>query len=251
MRVDTVRAPNPGPFTLDGTRTYVLDRNVVVDPGPSIASHVDAVMEHLDRAPLVLLTHRHPDHVPAAEDLRQRAAATVWGPRGAGVPLERVLTGGELVEWRGVTLRVVETPGHTAEHLCYLGGGGELFSGDTVLGSGTTAILPPDGNMGDYLASLRRLREMGPVTIYPGHGPVREDAVQLIDEYLEHRRMREEQILEGIRNGADSVAELRARIYGELDAALWEAAESQISAHVDHLRDQGKVRAGRGLEPAG
>jgi hydroxyacylglutathione hydrolase len=136
---------------------------------------------------------------------------------------------------------VIATPGHTNEHVCYLTAGGDLFTGDTVLGEGTTAIFPPDGHMGDYLRSLALLRSRNPKRIYPAHGPIREDAVALIDQYLAHRRERERQVLEAVENGATSIADMRKRIYPELDVRLHRAAEIQIEAHLIKLREEGRV----------
>lgn len=249
MNVEPVLAPNPGPYTLDGTRSYVIDGCVVVDPGPSITSHVEAIASLLTEDALVVLTHRHGDHTPAAEDLRRRTGAAIFGPSGVGVALDRTLVDGDVIEHRGVILRVVSTPGHTSEHVCYLGSGGELFSGDTVLGSGTTVILPPDGDMGEYVASLEKLRALRPKVIYPGHGPVREDAVALITAYIEHRRLRESQILDALRAGALNEGRIRSSIYPDLDERLHDAASSQIVAHLVHMEQRGLVlRSAEGWE---
>lgn len=244
MRIETLLAPNPGPYTLDGTRSYIIDRRVVVDPGPDIASHIQSLRERLDDAPLVLLTHRHPDHVPAAIPLRDQTGARIIGPEGVGVRLDHVVSDGDTLELPGCSLRVIATPGHTAEHVCYLGDGGELFSGDTVLGTGTTVILPPDGSMRDYLASLRKLSEAKPRIVYPGHGPIRTDGGELIESYIAHRLEREAQILRLVEMGVVVPAAMRESIYPELDSRLHAAAESQILAHLAHMEEREVVVRG-------
>jgi len=138
-------------------------------------------------------------------------------------------------------LEVIATPGHTREHVCYLTPDGDLFTGDTILGRGTTAIFPPDGHMGDYIRSLRTLRARAPRRIFPGHGPTRDDAVALIDEYIAHRLEREQQVLRAAAAGARTVPEMRRRIYPDLDPRLEAAAEAQITAHLIKLREEGRI----------
>jgi glyoxylase-like metal-dependent hydrolase (beta-lactamase superfamily II) len=118
---------------------------------------------------------------------------------------------------------------------------GDLFTGDTILGAGTTAIFPPDGHMGDYLRSLRKLRERNPRRIHPAHGPTRDDAVALIDEYIAHRIERERQVLDAVAHGASTIPEMRALIYPELDERLHRAAEIQLTAHLIKLEEEGSV----------
>jgi glyoxylase-like metal-dependent hydrolase (beta-lactamase superfamily II) len=237
MNIRSITAPNPGPFTLDGTRTYLVGDAVVIDPGPAIDSHVAAIREAMPRLQTILITHRHADHAPAAVPLARATGARIVAPRGVLAETNEIVRGGEVVEG----LEVIATPGHTAEHVCYLTADGDLFTGDTILGFGTTAIFPPDGNMREYLASLRTLRARKPRRIYPAHGPVRDDAVALIDEYIAHRLERERQIVEALAAGARSVAELRAVIYPELDPRLHAGAEAQIEAHLAKLREEGRA----------
>lgn len=246
MKIETLLAPNPGAFTLDGTRSYVLERSLVVDPGPSIASHVEAIALLLEHPRAVLLTHRHADHVPAALDLKQRMDIEVWGPAGVGIDLDRTLREGDVISAGGSSLTVIETPGHTVEHVCYLSSEGDLFTGDTVLGEGTTVVLPPDGDMGAYIRSLQRLRSLDARRVWPGHGPMREDVASLLDGYIAHRRERESQIVSVLTSGARSIRGLREVIYAGLDARLHEAAESQIEAHLIDLEARGVVREEEG-----
>lgn len=235
MNIRSITAPNPGPFTLDGTRTYLIDETIVVDPGPNIDSHVDAVASAMPRLQTIFITHRHGDHAPAAVPLKQRSGARIVAPRGVLEETDEIVAGGEVIE----CLEVIATPGHTSEHVCYLTAGGDLFTGDTILGFGTTAIFPPDGNMRDYFASLRALRAREPKRIWPAHGPTRDDAVALIDEYIAHRLERERQVLEALRGGATSPAEIRRSIYPDLDSRLERAAEIQITAHLEKLKEEG------------
>lgn len=241
MNIRTLRAPNPGPFTLDGTQTYLLGETVVLDPGPDIASHIDAIRAAMPRLDTILITHRHADHAPAALPLKAATGARIIAPRNVLDEVDQRISGGEAIAIEGETLEVIATPGHTNEHVCFLTSQGDLFTGDTILGSGTTTIFPPDGHMGDYLRSLRTLRGRNPKRIYPAHGPIREDAVALIDEYITHRLERERQVLYAIAAGATTPAEMRARIYPQLDERLHQAAEIQIEAHLTKLREEGAV----------
>lgn len=241
MIIRSITAPNPGPFTLDGTQTYLLGKTAVLDPGPHIDSHVAAIRAALPNLRLILITHRHGDHAPAALPLKQATGAQILAPRNVleDSQVDRRVAGGETLHIEGVDIEVIATPGHTHEHVCYLTSEGDLFTGDTILGAGTTAIFPPDGHMGDYLRSLHTLRARNPKRIYPAHGPVREDAVALIDEYIAHRLERERQVLEAHESGARTPGAMRARIYPDLDERLHGAAEIQIEAHLVKLREEG------------
>jgi glyoxylase-like metal-dependent hydrolase (beta-lactamase superfamily II) len=241
MLIRSITAPNPGPFTLDGTHTYLLGETAVIDPGPAIESHIDAIHAAMPRLTTILITHRHGDHAPGAVPLAARTGARILAPRNVLDAVDQRIEGGETIAIEDTTFEVIATPGHTNEHVCFLSRDGDLFTGDTILGAGTTAIFPPDGHMADYIRSLRALRERQPKRIYPAHGPVREDAVALIDEYIAHRLAREQQVLDGLHAGATTPAELRARIYPELDARLHGAAEIQITAHLVKLREEGRA----------
>jgi glyoxylase-like metal-dependent hydrolase (beta-lactamase superfamily II) len=235
MNIRSITAPNPGPFTLDGTKTYLVDERVVIDPGPNVASHVDAIRAAMPSLETILITHRHADHAPAALPLKHATGARIVAPRNVLDETDEVIAGGETIEG----LEVIATPGHTNEHVCFLSPERDLFTGDTILGFGTTAIFPPDGDMADYIASLRKLRAREPRRIFPAHGPVRDDAVALIDEYIAHRLERERQVIAGLRGGARTVSELREVIYPDLDPRLRGAAEVQIQAHLIKLRAEG------------
>ena len=241
MNIRTILAPNPGPFTLDGTRTYLLGETAVLDPGPHLESHIAEIRAALPRLQTILITHRHGDHAPAAIPLKAATGARIVAPRNVLDEVDQRVSGGERLSIDGVDVEVIATPGHTNEHVCYLTSEGDLFTGDTVLGTGTTAIFPPDGHMGDYLRSLHTLRARNPKRIFPAHGPIREDAVALIDEYIAHRLQRERQVAEAMAAGLTTAAEMRARIYPELDPRLHGAAEIQIEAHLVKLREEGRA----------
>lgn len=242
MKVRTLVAPNPGPYTLDGTRTYVLGDSVVIDPGPEIGVHVEAILAAAPALASIFVTHRHRDHAPAAGSLRARTGAKLYAPASVVPVPDHSLRDGEVFPLAGTTLEAIATPGHTGEHFCFLTSEGDLFTGDTVLGEGTTTIFLPDGDMTAYLASLRRLRERTPRRIYPGHGPVREDAVALLDHYVAHRLSREGEIVAQLAVGAGDIPDLRRRIYPDLHPALHRAAELQIEAHLEKLAREGRAR---------
>jgi glyoxylase-like metal-dependent hydrolase (beta-lactamase superfamily II) len=242
VNIRSITAPNPGPFTLDGTRTYILGESTVIDPGPAIDSHVRAIIESIPTVDRILITHRHGDHAPAAIPLKEATGARIFAPHGVldDAQVDRRVSGGEFIDVEGTPVEVIATPGHTREHVCYLTAGGDLFTGDTILGFGTTAIFPPDGNMREYFESLRLLRSRNPIRIWPAHGPTRDDAIALIDEYIEHRLDRERQVLAAVSAGARTPAEIRQRIYGDLDERLHRAAEIQVEAHLIKLREEGR-----------
>lgn len=242
MRIRSITAPNPGPFTLDGTRTWLLGETAVIDPGPAIATHVAAIREAMPRLATILITHRHADHAPAAIPLKEMSGARIVAPLGV-LPeqLDLAVADGDEVAIEGEPLAVIATPGHTQEHVCYLTRDGDLFTGDTILGRGTTAVFPPDGQMADYIRSLQKLRAANPRRILPAHGPDRADAVQLIDEYIAHRLERERQVVSALASGASTIDDLRAVIYPELAEGLNGAAASQIAAHLVKLEGEHRV----------
>ena len=243
MTVRALTAPNPGPFTLDGTKTYLVGEETVIDPGPAIEEHIAAILELSPGLKRVLVTHRHADHAPAATVLRERCGAEIWAPAGTFEEgtIDHVLVDGQKIEVGDKVLEVVATPGHTAEPVCFLSDTGELFTGDTVLGQGTTAILAPDGDMEAYVDSLRKLMAKKPTRIYPGHGPVRHDAEALLDEYIYHRLSREEQVVEHLATGPKTTVDLRKAIYPDIGAPLHGAAEAQLTAHLGWLRKKGQA----------
>lgn len=239
-RVKRVVAPNPGPYTGPGTNTWVIveaPAAVVIDPGPDDSAHLEAVIGALGDLPLgaVLVTHSHPDHLPLAARLAARATSRV-----AAFP---ELADGDLVRVGKLTIEAVYTPGHAPDHLCFaLRDDGAVFTGDLVLGQGSTMVTYPDGDMRAYLASLDRLAALRPRILFPGHwDPVLEPGAK-IAEYIAHRLDRERQILAEVRRGPGTAAELTRRVYGgEVGPELLPAAEMTLRAHLAKLVDEGAV----------
>lgn len=241
-RVVRILAPNAGLRELDGTNTWVVGRwpAIVIDPGVDEPDHLEDVLETAGRVGAILLTHDHPDHAPGAATLAARTGAPVLAAKeGDGRARMR---DGQTVRMPGVHVTAVATPGHTPDHVAFfLPEDGAVFTGDAVLGRGTSVIDPPEGDLARYLRSLQRLRELQPRTIYPGHGPVVFDAIAKLDEYLAHRRAREEQVLEGLAEGAGTPEELVPRIYGDYPAELHPLAARSMLAHLLKLETEGRV----------
>ena len=250
-----VLAANPGPMTLDGTNTWLLrapgaSDAIVVDPGPNDKTHLSAVVAGAGHVASILLTHGHVDHSAGAARLHELTGAPVR----ALDPAHRLggegLAEGDAVAAAGVELRVWATPGHTSDSLSFLldplgGTAAAVLTGDTILGRGTSIIAYPDGDLGDYLTSLRRLRELGPATVLPGHGPELTAAGDVAAAYLAHRSQR----LEQVRAALDALGPLdpdaapRAvveHVYADVDQALWPAAERSVRAQLAYLRGEGR-----------
>lgn len=235
-------ADNPGLLTLEGTNTWVLrgprsDELVIVDPGPDDDDHL-ARIAALGRIGLVLISHRHGDHTDGIDKLVELTGATV---RSAGSGFLRglggELTDGEVIDAAGLTIKVMATPGHTADSLSFLLDDAVLTA-DTVLGRGTAVIDKDDGNLGAYLESLRRLRGLGPRTVLPGHGPNLSDLQAVASGYLMHRHERLEQVRAALRDlGEDATArQVVEHVYVDVDEKLWDAAEWSVQAQLEHLR---------------
>jgi glyoxylase-like metal-dependent hydrolase (beta-lactamase superfamily II) len=242
-----VLAPNPGLRELEGTNTWVVGRwpAAVIDPGPDDADHLREVLEVAGRVDAILLTHDHPDHAPGAPTLAAMTGARVYAARSA-VGSERTRDG-QVVRMPGVTVTVVATPGHTPDHAAFLlEDAGALFTGDAVLGRGTSVIDPPEGDLAQYVRSLHRMRDLAPRTIYPGHGPVVLDALAKLDEYLAHRAMREEQVLAGLAVGPSTPEELVPAIYGDYPSELHPLAARSVLAHLLKLESEGRVERSKG-----
>jgi glyoxylase-like metal-dependent hydrolase (beta-lactamase superfamily II) len=255
-------APNPSPFTYTGTQTYVVGEGevAVIDPGPDLSDHLDALLGALagERVTAILVTHNHRDHSPAARPLREATRAPILG----GAPLaidddgpradaafdpdyrpDRILADGETLAGPGWTLRAVATPGHTSNHLCFaLPEAGALFSGDHVMGWSTTVVAPPDGDMAAYMASLERLLARDDVVYYPAHGPPLDDPRGRVERLIEHRRMREGQILAHLGRGEGRIETMVAAIYRDLDPRLHAAAGRSVLAHLLDLEQKELVR---------
>tara|TARA_B100001179_G_scaffold193108_1_gene150493 strand:- start:4287 stop:5159 length:873 start_codon:yes stop_codon:yes gene_type:complete len=260
--VTRVLAPNPSPYTFTGTQTYLVGNGAdraVIDPGPDEAEHLDAIMAAAGDARIstILCTHTHRDHSPGAAPLSDRTGAPVMGcaklviadngPRADEAfdttyePV-RVLEDGEEVSGEGWTLRAVHTPGHTSNHLCFaLEESGALFTGDHVMGWSTSVIVPPDGNMADYLASLQKLYEREDRVYYPAHGAPVSKPQQLVRSMLGHRRQRERQILKILAEGPHSLPQFIPIMYKGLDPRLEKAAQLSVHAHLIDLEHRSLV----------
>ena len=250
MEPARVLAPNPGPMTLDGTNTWVLRsepdaRAVVVDPGPLDRDHLAAVRDLAGDVAVVLLTHGHPDHSDGAAAFAEAVGCTVRALDPAHRVGDEGLGDGDNVEVDGLELRVIATPGHTSDSLSFLlpaalPAGAAILTGDTVLGRGTSFVEHPDGRLGAYLDSLRRLRELahsaGVTRLLPGHGPVIDDPVGVLDGYLSHREERLEQVRGALAAGASTPRGIVERVYADVDRALWPAAELSVAAQLAYLR---------------
>ncbi|MEW9527607.1 MBL fold metallo-hydrolase [Microbispora sp. NPDC049125] len=240
-----VLAPNASPMTLDGTNTWVVgtaEAVLVVDPGPDDEAHLTRVASRLAGRQVVsiLLTHGHEDHSGGAA----RFAEMVGAPVRALDPRHRLgdegLGDGDVVTAGGVEVRVVATPGHSFDSLCFwLPADRAMLTGDTVLGRGTT-VIAPDGDLADYLRSLDMLRRsaetLEALALLPGHGPVLPDPIGALDGYIAHRRQRLDQIREAIRQGARDAREIVEMVYAEVDRSLWPAAEMSVAAQLNYLK---------------
>jgi len=254
-RAVCVLAPNPSPMTLDGTNTWIVaepdsDLAVVIDPGPLDDGHLENVVATAERAgkriALTLLTHGHPDH---AEGAARFAELTRTRVRALDPELrldDEGLEQGGVITTGGLELRVVPTPGHTADSLSFhLPADAAVLTGDTVLGRGTTVVAHPDGRLGDYLDSLRRLRSLtvddGVGTVLPGHGPVLNDAQGMVEFYLAHRAHRLAQVETAVEAGHRTPVEVVANVYADVDRSLWPAAELSVRAQLDYLGEHGLI----------
>ena len=251
MRRDRVRrilAPNAGVYTLEGTNTWIVGDgpSIVIDPGPDDAGHLREVQREARRVGAILLTHAHPDHAPGAEPLAASIGAPIhaFRPPPGGLRLRD----GDPIRVGDVTVIPIHTPGHTPDHVAFwLERAGGLFTGDAVLGRGTSVIDPPEGDLAAYLRSLGRMRELGPRTLYPGHGPIVLEGRQKLEEYLAHRSEREQQILAALAGPPSSIAEVVDAVYSTYPPEVRPLASRSVLAHLKKLEGEGRVEhTGRG-----
>jgi glyoxylase-like metal-dependent hydrolase (beta-lactamase superfamily II) len=254
--VSRVLAPNPGIFTFKGTGVYMVgsDPVAVIDPGPDMPEHREALLRVLDgrRVSHILVTHTHNDHSPAAAWLKAWSGAPTYGfgphPSGSGdveaggdrafMP-DLFVRDGERIAGDGFSFTAIHTPGHISNHLCFaLAEEAALFCGDHVMGWSTSVIAPPDGDMADYMASLEKLLARDDRILYPTHGSPIRDPKPFIANYLAHRQAREAQVMEALRTGADTIATMVPRIYTALDPALYPAAALSLTAHLIKLEKE-------------
>ncbi|MFE7967333.1 MBL fold metallo-hydrolase [Streptomyces cellulosae] len=254
-RAVNVLAPNPSAMTLDGTNTWILSEPdsglaVVVDPGPLDDGHLRRVVATAEQAgkrvALTLLTHGHPDHAEGAARFAELTGTKVRALDPALRLGDEGLAAGDVVTVGGLELRVVPAPGHTADSLCFhLPADQAVLTGDTVLGRGTTVVAHPDGRLGDYLDTLRRLRSLtvddGVHTVLPGHGPVLDDAQGAVEYYLAHRAHRLAQVETAVEDGHRTPAEVVAHVYADVDRSLWPAAELSVRAQLEYLKEHGII----------
>lgn len=239
LRITRVLAPNADMYTLDGTNTWVVgtDPSIVVDPGPEIPSHLEEVARVAGRVAFVLVTHDHPDHAPGAAALAQLVGAPLhaWRLKGAERIRDRQSFGGG-----GFSLTAVHTPGHSSDHVVFHESGeGALFTGDAVVGRGTSFIDPPDGDLTQYLRSLKLMQELAPRTIYPGHGPVAFRAGEKLREYVAHRAEREGQVLAALASGPRSIEDMVREIYAGYPDEVFPLAARSVLAHLLKLEGEG------------
>lgn len=253
--VRRITAPNPGYMTGPGTNTYLVGgaEVAVIDPGVRDAAHLDAIeAAGGGRIRRILVTHNHPDHSRGARELAQRTGAPVYahptplrGIREEGFTADEHLDEGDVVAGADYRLRCLHTPGHAADHLCFLHEEtGLLFAGDHVMEGVTVVIAPPDGDMAAYLDSLERLKHEPIEAIAPGHGGVLRPPGAVLDAVIAHRREREAQILEILEAGERRIGEMVAELYSEVPAALHPVAAYQVYAHLLKLRAEGRVAGG-------
>ena len=266
-----VLAPNPSPFTYTGTQTYLLgtDSLTILDPGPPMDAHLDALLGAIGdrRVDQILVTHTHMDHSPLAMPLKEKTGAPVYGfgPHGSGqkgwskggLDSEKVEAGadkdfapdhlledGDIVTVDGGSLKAVHTPGHTSNHLCFLWEEQKtLFSGDHIMGWSTTVIAPPDGNMTAYIGHLESLLTMEIERLVPTHGPVIDDAQTFIKALIDHRLDREQQVISALESGQTQIGSMVELLYKDVDKMLHPAAARSMLAHLIKLVDEGRVTA--------
>ncbi len=263
-----VVADNPSPFTFKGTASFIVGRGqvAIIDPGPEDDAHLAALLDAVrgETVSHILVTHSHADHSPLTRKLQAATGAKTYGYGGiaaaqsGGLRLDAsidhdfvpdvTLRDGDVVEGQGFRLEALHTPGHMSNHMCFaLPEEKALFAGDHVMAWATSVIAPPDGDMGQYFASLRKLLDREDDIYFPSHGPSKRDPLPLVRGYLAHRRMREAAILARVEQGARSVDDIVAAIYADVDPRLHGAAALSTRAHLDHLVEQGKLRETDGI----
>jgi len=247
LRIERVLAPNPGVFALEGTNTWIVgeDPSIVIDPGPDDVEHLDEVARTAGDVAAVVVTHDHEDHAPGATRLAALVGAPLHAFRLEGA---QHLRDGQTIVAGRVSLVAVHTPGHSSDHVVFhLPRERALFTGDAVLGRGTSFIDPPDGDLTAYTRSLKRMRDLDPCTLYPGHGPVSLHAEEKLGEYIDHRAEREGQIVDAMAGGARTIPELVSIIYAAHPPEVHPLAARSVLAHLVKLETEGRVaRSGKG-----
>ena len=251
-RVRRIVAPNPGPMTGPGTNTYIVGETdlVVVDPGPAESSHIDAILECVgDRLKFIACTHTPPDPSPAAARLAEATGATLIG-RVTADDRHQDLTfqpaaqieDDDCISGAGWTLRAIRTPGHVDNHVCFLlEEEGMVFAGDHIMNGSTVVIVPPGGNMADYIASLRRLLDYDVKVVAPGHGELIPDCRGEVEKLVRHRLMREAKVASALRSAPQSLDGLVTTVYDDVDPVMHEWAKLSLLAHLIKLEGEGRT----------
>ena len=251
-RVRRIVAPNPGPMTGPGTNTYIVGEAdlVLVDPGPAVSSHVDAILACVgDRLRYIACTHTHPDHSPAAAVVADATGAELIGRTTADdrhqdlsfQPASQI-DDDECIAGQDWTLRAIRTPGHVDNHVCYLlEEEGMVFAGDHIMNGSTVVIVPPGGNMADYIASLRRLLDYQVKVVAPGHGELIQDCRGEVEKLVRHRLMREAKVFAALDQRPQSLDELVVNVYDDVDPMMHEWAKLSLLAHLIKLEGEGKT----------
>lgn len=257
-------ANNPGPFTYFGTGVYVVGHGevAVIDPGPDMPSHIDALLAALEgeKVTHIFVTHGHMDHSPAARPLARATGATIYAcgepviPSDSEVRMEAgddlsfkpdvEVEDGQIFRGDGWTIEAVSTPGHTSHHMAYaLKEENALFPGDHIMGWSTTVISPPDGDMSDYFDSLVKVRDRDFETLWPTHGPpIQGNVREFVQAYIDHRMARENQIIEQLRQGRGTIRDMVTVMYADVDKKLHPAACHSVLAHMIRLVKTGRVQ---------
>ena len=241
LPIRRVLAPNPGVYTLEGTNTWIVgsEPSIVIDPGPDIPQHLATIAHEAGRVGAVLVTHDHPDNAPGAVPFAELVGAPLYAYKLAGAESLRT---NQRVRAGALDLTAIHTPGHTSDHIAFFEpGSGVLFTGDAVLGRGSSFIDPPGGDLVAYLRSLKRMVELGPRTIYPGHGPIVLRAREKLLEYLAHREERETQVIGALADGPRTTAEMVEVIYADHPKDVRPLATRSVLAHLLKLADEGRA----------
>ena len=254
-----VVASNPGPFTYLGTGTYIVGAGelAVIDPGPDDPAHLAAILKATEGELItaILITHTHIDHSPLARPLAARTGAVIFGRADPatgsaeednehGFRPDVEVEDGQVITGPDWTLTAIATPGHASNHVCYrLAEENALFSGDHIMGWSTTVVSPPDGDMGDYYASLNKVEDLDVATLWPTHGPPVTDVAPFITAYRTHRLAREKQIVHQLSHGSHTIGQMVPVLYAAVDARLHPAASRSMLAHLQHMTRMGVVVA--------
>ncbi|MCH1881736.1 MBL fold metallo-hydrolase [Agrococcus sp. ARC_14] len=242
VEIERILAPNPGLMTLDGTNTYVIGGQVVVDPGPADPEHIERLVALRPR--LILVTHHHADHTEAAAELARSVGAELRGLDPDECLGGEPLVDGEWIPVGDVELQILATPGHTSDSICIVVPGRAVLTGDTVLGRGSTVITHPGGSVGAFLASLDKLEALGDLEVLPGHGDSRASIAEAARDYRAHRKERLDEVRAALRSiGVDAadadVAEVTDRVYPDVDEQIRFAAEASMAAQLAYLASAG------------